>query len=150
MKNIIRPAEAKDIDFIIEANAKISEASDPDNVAVGLRERVLSDILSDNPKAFVLIMEADGAQIGMALYAFAYFANEGRIMWLSQIYVREENRKFGAAMRLMNALKKEAARTGCYAICGGVGDENIRAKKVYKFTGAKELDNYKLFYAEVD
>ena len=91
----------------------------------------------------------DGAAVGMAMYSFAYFANEGRVMWLSQVYVRQSARKHGVAFGICKALGKQAAKDGCYAILGGVGDGNVRAKRVYKFAGAKELGNYKLFCMKV-
>jgi len=137
-----------DIDFIIEANVAINEISGSTALA-GLRQRLNADIFSDEPKAYVIIAEMDGRPVGMALYSWTYFANDGRIMWLSQVYVKPEYRRHRVAFALFRELKNAAAAGGAHAIVGGVDSENLRAMKVYNFIGAQALDKYKLMCCKI-
>lgn len=141
----IRTAEIKDLDFILKANFAINEKSSQENVDI--KKRMGDDLFSDTPKAYVIIAEFENKLVGMALYSTCYFANEGEIMWVSQMYVEPEyrNRKQWIAPALMSELIALAQEKGWDNICWATSTDNNIPKKLSQKIGAKALDNFMMY-----
>lgn len=142
---IIRKAEEKDFDFILKANAEISEKGS--NSVLKDVERLKRDLFEKPSKAEVIVAEADGKTVGMALYSTSYFANEGELMWVSQMYVEPSyrNRKQWVAPALMSELIKIAQNSGWEYICWATDTGNNIPQKLSQKLGAKALDNFVMF-----
>ena len=113
---VIRKAREADFEFILEANAAVSEKGS--NTVLRNAERLKKDLFGKTARAAVIIAEVEGQAVGMTLYATTYFANEGELMWVSQMYVepRFRNRKQWIAPALMSELIKIAQEMGLYLL----------------------------------
>jgi L-amino acid N-acyltransferase YncA len=142
---IIKPMSKADIDFVISANAVINKASHQSGKVMDLKSRLYSDVLSDKPKAAVVIAEVGGESVGMALYSTTYFTNEGEIMWLSQIYVEEYYRNHGVAGKILDYLWEICEKNDYYAICGAVAQHNEDSISFFEKSGVNWLDDFTVF-----
>jgi predicted N-acetyltransferase YhbS len=140
----IRPMIKDDIDFIIYANKKVHEASNQTSEIIEFKERLIKDILSINPKAYVIVALDDNNPIGMALYSTIYFADEGQIMWLSNIFVKEDYRNKKVAKAMIKYLKNVCEEKGYYAICGAVENSNELSKYFFNSLNSRWLENFKM------
>ena len=125
---VIRKAREADFEFILEANAAVSEKGS--NTVLRNAERLKKDLF-----------------VGMALYATTYFANEGELMWVSQMYVepRFRNRKQWIAPALMSELIKIAQEKGWAYICWATDIGNNIPKKLSQKLGAHALENFVMY-----
>lgn len=141
----IRTAEIKDLDFILKANFAINEKSSQENVDI--KKRMGDDLFSDTPKAHAMIAEFEDKLVGVVLYSTCYFANEGEIMWVSQMYVEPEyrNRKQWIAPALMSELIALAQKKSWDNICWATSKDNNIPKKLSQKIGAKALDNFMMY-----
>lgn len=139
---VIRKAKQEDFEFILQASAAVSESAVVKDV-----ERLKKDLFGKPAKAKVIIAEVEGKVVGMALYATTYFANEGELMWVSQMYVepRFRNRKQWIAPALMAELIKIAQKKNWAYICWATNIGNNIPKKLSQKLGAKALDNFVTF-----
>ena len=142
---VIRRAEPADAAFIAGAVAAVSErVSDK---TAGDAERLKKDIFGKTPKAEVIIAEAEGQVVGMALYAATYFADKGASMWVSQMYVEPHfrNRKQWIAPALMSGLIKTAQENNWTHICWATAIEDNIPKKLSQKLGARASENIVMF-----
>lgn len=114
-----RDVELKDKEFILNANKQI-------NILSGLNDSAFSNNIDkdlfENKICKVIIAEENSNAIGFVLYSYIYWANCGRGIYLSQVYVKEEYRKNGVFKMLLNEL--ELKEKECKFITNLVGDEN--------------------------
>ncbi len=116
---IFRKAELKDREFILNVNEEI-------NLLSGLNDstfeaRIDKDLFEDKICKSI-IAEIDGKIVGMILYSYAYWANCGKGIYLSQAYVRSEFRGKGLFKTLLKELEK--IEKECNFITNLVGVEN--------------------------
>ena len=140
----IRKMTDNDIDFIIQANKEVHEASNQTSEINKFRERIINDILSDNPKATIIVAEYDNQLIGMALYSTVYFADDGEILWLSNIFVEKEYRNKSVAKIIVDYLKQVCKDEGYYAICGAVEESNENSINFFDSISGKWLNEFKI------
>ena len=128
-KNIeVKLMTKEDIDFVVYANKEVHDASNQTGEIIEFKERLIKDILSNDPKAYVIVAHDGNVPVGMALYSTIYFADEGQIMWLSNIFVKKEYRNNKVA-KIMIAYLKSICKDKCYyAICGAVENDNELSK----------------------
>ena len=79
----------------------------------------------------------------MILYSKFYWANDGEVLWISQMYVEQEYRKYGVFFKLINKLKQE--NKDIKIVSCATGNENLKMQKILKYYGAKEID-LKFYY----
>lgn len=114
-----REAVLEDKEFILNANKEI-------NILSGLNDSTFdnnidNDLFGDKI-CKVIIAEENGNTIGFVLYSYIYWANCGKGIYLSQVYVKEEYRNKGVFKMLLNEL--EAKEKECRFITNLVGGEN--------------------------
>ena len=114
-----RKAELKDKEFILNANKEI-------NILSGLNDSTLDsnidkDLFEDNI-CKVIIAEVDNNVVGFVLYSYIYWANCGKGVYLSQVYVKKEYRKQGILKALLDEL--ESREKDCNFITNLIGNEN--------------------------
>lgn len=146
MDNIkIRPMIKEDSAFIVFANKQVHKASNRENEIIRFEERIINDILSNNPKAYIVVALDNDMPIGMTLYSTTYFADEGQVMWLSNIFVKKEYRNKKIAKLMINYLKDICKIKGYYAICGAVDNNNEVSKVFFDSINSKWLKNFNMF-----
>ena len=142
---VIRNAKLEDFEFILKANKAVSEKSS--NTVLTDVERLKKDLFSRPAKAKVIIAEVDEKVVGMAMYSTIFLANEGEMMWVSQMYVEPHfrNRKQWIAPALMAELIKIAQEKEWSHICWATDISNNIPKKLSQKLGAKALENFVMF-----
>lgn len=114
-----REAILEDKEFILNANKEI-------NILSGLNDSTfdnnIDNDLFEDKICKVIIAEENGNTIGFVLYSYIYWANCGKGIYLSQVYVKEEYRNKGVFKMLLNEL--ETKEKECRFITNLVGGEN--------------------------
>ena len=137
MENIkILNAEKKHKDFIIYANSVINNVNSTEKEN-NLTKHIDKDLFSNTPLFKCLIAEIDDEPVGMILYSYMYWANDGQVIWISQMFIEEEYRKAGVFFKLINKLKED--NKDVHIIACATGNDNLRMNKILKYY-AKELD----------
>lgn len=132
-------------DFIIHANNVINNVNDTMQTN-GLELNIEKDYFCDKPKFKCLIAEINGKPVGMILYSYFYWANDGEVLWISQMFIEEEYRKYGVFFKLIEKLRKE--NQDIKIVSCATGDENVRMQKILKYYDAHEI-NLKFYYKKV-
>lgn len=146
MMNInIMHANKSHKDFIIYANKVINNVNDTEQTN-GLELNIEKDYFCDNPKFQCLVTEIDEKPVGMILYSYFYWANDGEVLWISQMFIEEEYRKYGVFFKLIEKLREE--NENIKIVSCATGDENKRMQKILKYYGAHEI-NLKFYYKKV-
>ncbi|MBM3548302.1 MAG: GNAT family N-acetyltransferase [Alphaproteobacteria bacterium] len=87
----------------------------------------------------VLIATVDGKPAGYALHHRGYEVdNAARVLYLSDLYVREEARRLGVGRALMAAMAAECRRVGAVETLWRVHAKNHRARAFYLGLGAAD------------
>lgn len=146
MKDIkVVHANKKHKDFIIHANKVINNVNDTEQTN-GLELNIDKDYYCENPKFKCLVAEIDKKPVGMILYSYFYWANDGQILWISQMFVEEEYRKCGVFFKLIEKLREE--NNDIKIVSCATGDENKRMQRILKYYGGHEI-NLKFYYKKV-
>jgi len=146
MNNIeIMRADKRHKAFVVYANNVINNVNDTKQTN-GLEENIDKDYFCDNPKFHCLVAELDNKPVGMILYSYFYWANDGEVLWISQMFVEEEYRKYGVFFKLIEKLKEE--NRDIKIVSCATCDENKRMQRILKYYGANEI-NLKFYYKKV-
>ena len=143
---IILKVQRKHKDFIIKANRVINSVNETVQTNY-LENNIEKDYFCDNPKFECLVAEYEGKPVGMILYSKFYWANDGEVLWISQMYVEKEYRNTGIFFELIKSLKninKDIKIVSC-----ATGEENIRMQKILKYYGCREI-NLKFYYKKYE
>lgn len=138
-------ADKKHKDFIIHANKVINNVNDTEQTD-GLELNMEKDYFCDRPKFQCLVAEIDNKPVGLILYSYFYWANDGEVLWISQMFVEEEYRKCGVFFKLIEKLRDE--NKDIKIVSCATGDENKRIQKILKYYGGHEI-NLKFYYKKV-
>lgn len=133
-------------EFIIHANSIINNTNGTEQTK-GLEQNIDKDYFSEKPKFQCLIAELDNKPVGMILYSYFYWANDGEVLWISQMYIKEEYRKYGIFFKLIKKLKEENKQIKIVSCA--TGEENIRMQKILKYYNANEI-NLKFYYKKIN
>lgn len=118
----------------------------PDEVVTTPEEYV--ELLEDG--LFELIVaEAEGEIVGMALYYFTFSTWKGKMLYLEDFVVRQNQRGKGIGQAVFDAVVEEARRTNCAMMKWQVLDWNepaIRFYDKYQAVFDKGWWNGKLFF----
>lgn len=129
--------------FLIKANSIIHQVSEQTYASL-FAQKLDEDYYCKSPKFFCLVAEIDNIPVGMIMYSKMYWADDGEVLWVSQMYADKDYRKFGVALKLYQALKefnKSASVISC-----ATGKNNKLMQRVLKGTGFKIIDMN--FYAK--
>lgn len=143
MSNVnILKANKNHKDFIIHANRVINNVNNT-NQSNNIEQNIEKDYFCENPKFKCLIAEMDNMPVGMIIYSYFYWANDGQVLWISQMFVEEKYRKYGVFFKLIQALRKE--NEDIKIVSCATGNENKRMQKILRYYGANEID-LKFYY----
>lgn len=130
-----REVERKDKEFILNANKEI-------NLLSGLQDSTfeynIDKDLFEDKICKVIIAEEDCFAIGFVLYSYIYWANCGKGIYLSQVYVKKEYRNKGVFKMLLTEL--ELREDSCTFITDLVGNEKRVMLNSMKKLGFKSSD----------
>lgn len=142
-----RDALLKDKEFILNANKEINILSGLNDSTFG--NNIDKDLYEDKV-CKVIIAEENGVSIGFVLYSYIYWANCGKGIYLSQVYVKEKYRKKGIFKLLLNEL--ELREKECKFITNLVGDENevmLNSMKKLDFKSSDLITFYRAIKEDV-
>jgi GNAT superfamily N-acetyltransferase len=142
IRNAVKGDEALILGFIRELAAyeKLSHE------AVATPDHLTRTLFCDNPKAFALIAEQDGAPVGFALYFFNYSTFLGKHgIYLEDLYVKEDRRGAGAGKALLAELARIAVENDCGRLEWSVLDWNAPSIAFYKSLGAAPMDEWTVY-----
>ena len=146
MNNIkVTHANKKHKDFIIHANKVINNVNETEQTNE-LELNIEKDYFCNNPKFECLVAEIDDKPVGMILYSYFYWANDGQVLWISQMFIEEKYRKYGVFFKLIQKLREE--NPDIKIVSCATGEENKRMQKILKYYGANEI-NLKFYYKKV-
>ena len=137
----IRKVTIDDKEFVVSSNDYVNQVSGIKTQSQ-LADNFEKDILSDNPKAFCLIVEENKEQIAFCLYSYVYWANRGQGVYLSNVFVKPEHRKKGVLKEILFYIKN---LNNVNFITMLVGNENEGMQKTIANYGAEDID-MKTFY----
>ena len=133
-------------DFLIYANKVIDNVNNMKETK-GLELNIDKDYFCDNPKFQCLVAEADGKPVGMILYSYFYWASDGNVLWISQMFIEPKYRKFGVFFKLISKLREE--NENIKIVSCATGNDNIRMQIILKYDGGHEMKNLKFYYKKV-
>lgn len=142
--NVIH-AEKRHKEFLVHSNSVINNVNDTTNTNM-FAMNLDKDYYIDNPKFYCLVAECNGTPVGMILYSKFYWANDGEVLWISQMFVEEEYRSKGVFFKLINKLREE--NKDIKLVSCATGNENRTMHRILKFYDAHEI-NLKFYYKKV-
>lgn len=147
MSNItILHANKKHKDFLIYANKVIDNVNNMEETN-GLELNIEKDYFCYNPKFQCLVAEVDNKPVGMILYSYFYWASDGQVLWISQMFIEPEYRKNGIFFKLISKLREE--NKDIKIVSCATGNDNIRMQKILKYYNCHEMKNLKFYYKKV-
>ena len=132
MNKTIRKGLKSDIPQVVELVKELAAYEKaPDEVAVTIEEMEL-DGFGTNPIFQFFVAEVDGKTVGISLYYIKYSTWKGRCVFLEDIIVTEEYRKYGIGKKLFDEVVKVAKEMGARRMEWQVLEWNEPAIKFYK------------------
>lgn len=118
--------------FLVKANQIIHNISEQAYES-GFAKRLDADCFCKHPKFSCIVAECDGMAVGFILYSKMYWADDGEVIWVSQMYVDNEYRKYGVAIKLYSILKE--FNKSANVISCATGKNNKTMNKILKALG---------------
>ena len=147
MSNInVLHANKKHKNFLINANKAIDQINEM-NETNGLELNIDKDYFCEKPKFQCLVAEIDDEPVGMILYSYFYWASDGEVLWISQMYIEPEYRKRGVFFKLISKLREE--NKDIKIVSCATSENNERMQKSLKYYGGVEMKNLKFYYKKV-
>lgn len=147
MKIEIMHANKSHKEFLIYANKVIDEVNNMEQYTE-FENNIDADYYCENPKFECLVAEIDGKPVGMILYSYFYWASDGQVLWISQMYIDKEYRKYGIFFQLIRKLRQENKDVKVVSFATGV--ENFRMQKIIKYYDGHEMKNLKFYYKAIN
>ena len=144
-KTQVKRASIVHREFLIHANNVINIINNTEQKNE-FANNLDKDYFCDHPRFHCLVAEIDNKPVGMILYSYVYWANDGQVLWISQMFVDERYRKYGVFFKLIKQLKEENKYIKI-VLCA-TGKENIRMQRILKYYNAHEID-LKFYYKKV-
>jgi GNAT superfamily N-acetyltransferase len=100
----------------------------------------LEQLMEDEQYFQCLVADVDGRIVGFASFFFAYYSWTGKSVYLDDLYVKEDSRKYGIGKRLLNGVIDLAKTEKCKTVRWLVSRWNANAIEFYKSIGAQVDD----------
>lgn len=145
----VRPATERDIPFILTGNEVIDQLSVHKPKRGLTAEYLREDIFSDQPAAYIEVVDADKGfgslePAAFILYSFFYLASEGKVIWASKVYIDPFCRKMGIGPALRHHLFNKYPRVS--GIYGSVSITNKIARSFFTSLGGESLNSEFVYY----
>ncbi len=99
----------------------------------------LSKALSDRGCFFIVGLEGDDAVGYLSAFRFPSVEEDGDLVYLYDLVVREDRRRRGIARRLIEALVRACRADGVVRIWAGTSGDNRPAQALFAATGAARV-----------
>ena len=140
---IVRPAREADVGLIYSLIVALAEYERAPEEVSGTPELLAHWLFGDAPAAEALIGEVDGEAAGFALFHGTFSTWECRPgLWLEDLFVLPEYRRFGVGGRLLSAVARVAVDRGYTRLTWTALDWNEMALSFYRKIGATVLDEW--------
>ncbi len=147
----IRPAAAADGDTFLTLVDALADYEKLDRPTPDARQRLIADAFGDRPRISVFLAELDGAAVAYAIVLETYSSFLALpTLYLEDIFVVPEARRFGVGGTFFRALAAEALRRGCGRMDWVVLDWNQLAIGFYEKLGARRLAEWHTYRLTAD
>ena len=137
---MIRLALEKDLDLIIYFINKIAEYEKMSDDVV-LDKKTLRDYLFNKKIAKCKFIMEDNKEVGFALYFYNFSTFKGKAgLYLEDIFILEEYRKYGIGTKLFNEFKKHCKENNIQELKVTASSKNLNAIKFYQKNGFEEFE----------
>jgi GNAT superfamily N-acetyltransferase len=135
----IRKATEKDFPVVLSLIKELAEYErEPDKVTNSV------ELMKEEQEHFrCYVAETESGEIaGMAIYFFAYYTWVGKSLYLEDIYVKEQYRRFRIGTLLLRKIFEVARTENCKRVRWQVLDWNTSAIEFYRKGGAEISKNW--------
>ena len=144
----IREATDSDVPAILNLIQELADFEKAPNEVINTVEQLTNDLFVERCCS-ALVCESDETIIGFALYYTSYSTWKGKCMYLEDLYVQENWRKYGIGQQLFDAVVNKAKTANFKRMDWQVLDWNEPAIKFYQKNNAildPEWINGRLFF----
>jgi len=142
----IRNTTSADTDLILDFIRQLAEYEKLSHEVVATAETLRSSLFGENPKAFCLIAEWNGAPVGFALYFYNYSTFLGKPgIYLEDLFVSPNVRGKGIGKSILKHLAAKAKAEGCGRLEWWVLDWNEPSIAFYESLGAVAMDEWTVY-----
>lgn len=98
----------------------------------------------------IWLVRHQGAMVGYAALCFGYSIEfRGRDAFVDELFIAEQARGKGLGSRVLELIRKEAARLGIVALHLEVARDNTRARRLYEKWGFRARERYYLMSCDL-
>jgi GNAT superfamily N-acetyltransferase len=109
-------------------------------------EEILEEWIFEKKKAEVILVQADGKEVGYALFFHNFSTFLGRAgIYLEDLYVTPEYRGYGLGKALIKKLGSIAVERGCGRLEWSCLDWNTKSIEFYRSLGAEPMDEWTVY-----
>lgn len=137
MKTKIRKATPHDVPAMLQLIKELAAYEREPKAVINSEAMMLADGFGANAIYKALVAEKNEKIIGLALYYTAYSTWKGKILYLDDIVVTENERRNGVGRKLIDTLLMEAKQEGFNQIRWQVLEWNTPAIEFYKKIGVE-------------
>jgi GNAT superfamily N-acetyltransferase len=139
----VRPAAEADVELVYSLIVALAEYEQAPEQVVGTPELLRRWLFGDAPAAEALVAEVDGVPAGFALFHGTFSTWECQPgIWLEDLFVLPEHRRFGVGGRLLSRVAKIAVDRGYTRLGWTALDWNEMALSFYRKIGATVLEEW--------
>ncbi|HEX6910198.1 MAG TPA: GNAT family N-acetyltransferase [Longimicrobium sp.] len=147
----IRPATAADGDTFLTLVDALADYEKLDRPTPDARQRLLADAFGERPRISVFLGELDGTPVAYAIVLETYSSFLALpTLYLEDIFVVPQARRFGVGRTFFRALAAEALRRGCGRMEWVVLNWNQLAIDFYDKVGARRLTEWHTYRLTAD
>lgn len=145
---IIRKAEIKDLDRIVEFNYNLAFETEDKILDKNILRNGVKSLLEDKSKGVYHVCQIDDKIVGQIMYTYEWSDwRNGLFIWVQSVYVDKEYRGQGVFKRLYSHIKEICDKDE--SVCGirlYVEFENKGAQKTYESLGMERCNYYMYEY----
>ncbi|MDA0953822.1 MAG: GNAT family N-acetyltransferase [Proteobacteria bacterium] len=140
---MIRNAERSDLARILELIHALAVYEKEPHAVVATANDLDQALFSDRPKAYALMCDLNGINVGFALYFYNFSTWRGKHgIFLEDLFIEPEYRGQGAGLALLRYLARQAVAEGCERFEWNVLDWNTPSIQFYESVGAVAMSEW--------
>ena len=147
MKLSFIDAKPEHKEYLLIANAEINQVNEV-NHENNFSKNLDKDLFTKNPKFHCIVALDNDKPVGMVLYSFMYWADDGQVLWISQAHVQKDYRKQGVFWAMLNFLKNKSRDVKL--ISCATGKTNKRMQKLLDYAGGKQMNDLLFYYVKIN
>jgi GNAT superfamily N-acetyltransferase len=136
MDFIIRKGIIADIPALLNLIKELADYEKAPQEVITTESQMLADGFGENPLYQFLVAEHKNTLVGFALTYYRYSTWKGKVLYLEDLYIQPEFRRFGLGQLFWKELLAKAKQEKCQRMSWQVLDWNEPAVKFYQKLGA--------------